>query len=57
MIGKQIKGTYFRGVLKYLHEKENSFLIGGNMVGKTPKVLAAEFQVAQQLNPRLRSEV
>ncbi len=57
MIGKQIKGTYFRGVLKYLHEKENSFLIGGNMVGKTPKVLAAEFQVAQQLNPRLNKAV
>lgn len=57
MIGNQIKGTNFRGLLKYLHGKEKSALIGGNMVGKTPKQLAAEFQVARKLNPRLQKAV
>ena len=53
MIAKQIKGKSFRGVLNYLHEKEGSRLIAGNMGGKTPQTLSAEFAVSRQLNPRL----
>lgn len=57
MIGKQIKGKSFRGVLNYLHEKEGSRIIGGNMAGDTPRVMAAEFAVSRQLNPRLEKAV
>jgi len=57
MIGKQVKGKSFRGVLNYLHHKEQAQLIGGNMAGKTPRVLAAEFRVARELNPRLGKAV
>ncbi|MEO1299348.1 MAG: relaxase/mobilization nuclease domain-containing protein [Cyanobacteria bacterium J06636_16] len=57
MIGKQVKGKSFRGVLNYLHQKEQATLIGGNMVGKTPRSLAAEFSVSRDLNPRLQKAV
>lgn len=57
MIGKQIKGKSFRGVLNYLHYKEDSRIIGGNMAGDNPKVMAAEFAVSRQLNPRLEKAV
>lgn len=57
MIGKQIKGKSFRGVLNYLHYKEDSRIIGGNMAGDNPKVMAAEFAVSRQLNPRLQKAV
>ena len=57
MIAKQIKGKSFRGVLNYLHEKEGSRLIAGNMGGKTPQTLSAEFAVSRQLNPRLAKAV
>jgi Relaxase/Mobilisation nuclease domain len=57
MIGKQVKGKSFRGVLKYLHSKKESRLIAGNMGGKTPRTLSAEFAVSRQLNPRLSKAV
>jgi len=57
MIGKQVKGRSFRGVLNYLHEKEQARQIGGNMAGQHPRVLAAEFRVARDLNPRLQKAV
>jgi hypothetical protein len=57
MIGKQVKGQSFRGVLNYLHHKEHAQLIGGNMVGQTPRTLAAEFGVARALNPQLTKAV
>ena len=57
MIGKQIKGKSFRGLLNYLHEREGSRIIGGNMAGDTPRVMAAEFAVSRQLNPRLKKAV
>ena len=57
MIGKQVKGKSFRGVLNYLHSKQESRLIAGNMGGKTPRTLAAEFAVSRQLNPRLSKAV
>lgn len=57
MIGKQVKGKSFRGVLEYLHSKKESRLIAGNMGGKTPRTLSAEFAVSRQLNPRLSKAV
>ncbi|MEO1209733.1 MAG: relaxase/mobilization nuclease domain-containing protein [Cyanobacteria bacterium J06638_20] len=57
MIGKQVKGESFRGVLNYLHQKEKAQLIGGNMAGQTPRILAAEFGIARELNPRLNKAV
>ena len=57
MIGKQIKGKSFRGVLNYLHDKEQAQRIGGNMAGKTPRALAKEFRAARQLNPQLKKAV
>jgi hypothetical protein len=57
VIGKQVKGKSFRGVLNYLHSKEDSKLIGGNMFGKSPRTLAAEFKAARDLNPRLQKAV
>jgi hypothetical protein len=57
MIGKQVKGTSFRGVLNYLHHKDGAEQIGGNMVGNDPRSLAAEFRVSRELNPRLNKAV
>jgi len=57
MIGKIVKGNYFRGVLDYLANKKQSKLIGGNMSGTTPKDLAAEFSLSRQLNYRLKQIV
>lgn len=53
MIGKQKKGKGFRGVLQYALEKEGATLIGGNMLGTTPRDLAHEFGISRQLKPRL----
>ncbi|NER27630.1 MAG: relaxase/mobilization nuclease domain-containing protein [Symploca sp. SIO1C4] len=57
MIGKQIKGRGFRGLLNYLTSKEGAELIGGNMVGTTPRELAAEFRFSRRLNPNLSRAV
>lgn len=57
MIGKIVQGTSFRGLLNYLHSKEEARCIGGNMVGETPRELAAEFRVARELNRRLKKAV
>lgn len=57
MIGKQVKGKGFRGVLNYLHDHEQSRIIGGNMAGDTPRIMSAEFAVARQLNPQLEKAV
>ncbi len=57
MIGKQIKGRSFSGLLNYLSAKEGAQLIGGNMAGSNPLQLTAEFRVSCQLNPRLQRVV
>ncbi|KAM3099276.1 relaxase/mobilization nuclease domain-containing protein [Phormidesmis sp. 146-12] len=57
MIGKIVQGKSFRGLLNYLHNKEFAQQIGGNMVGETPRELAAEFRVARELNLRLKKAV
>ena len=57
MIGKQIKGTGFRGCLNYVLGKKDAALIGGTMCGQTPEELAAEFAIARQLKPNLKVAV
>ncbi|MGG6268997.1 relaxase/mobilization nuclease domain-containing protein [Leptolyngbya sp. AN03gr2] len=57
MIGKIVQGKSFRGLLNYLHGKEEAQWIGGNMAGETPRELAAEFRVARTLNRRLKKAV
>jgi hypothetical protein len=57
MIGKQVKGSSFSGVLNYLHHKAEAKRIGGNMAGETPRQLAGEFRHAIRLNPDLKSPV
>jgi hypothetical protein len=57
MIGKQIKGTGFRGCLNYVLGKKDAVLIGGTMCGQTPEELAAEFGIARQLRPNLKVAV
>ncbi|MEG3845388.1 relaxase/mobilization nuclease domain-containing protein [Microcoleus sp. herbarium13] len=57
MIGKQIKGTGFRGCLNYVLGKKHAALIGGTMCGQTPEELAAEFAIARQLRPNLKVAV
>jgi len=57
MIGKQIKGTGFRGCLNYVLGKKDATLIGGTMCGQTPEELAAEFAIARQLRPNLKVAV
>lgn len=57
MIGKQVKGRSFRGVLNYIDGKVGAQRIGGNMVGKTRSQLAAEFACSQQLNSTLQRAV
>lgn len=57
MIGKQVKGRGFRGVLNYLFDKEGAELIGGNMVGENPRELGAEFRFSRALNPKVERAV
>ncbi len=57
MIGKQLKGRGFRGLLNYLEEKEEAELIGGNMIGENARELAAEFRFIRQLNHRVERPV
>ena len=57
MIGKQTKGRSFRGALNYLLGKERAEIIGGNMVGATPRDLAAEFGAVRALRPNLERSV
>jgi hypothetical protein len=57
MIGKQIKGTGFRGCLNYVLGKKDATLIGGTMCGQTPEELAAEEAIARQLRPNLKVAV
>lgn len=48
MIAKIKRGNGFRGVLDYALEKEGGLLIGGNMLGQTPRELSSEFRIARE---------
>jgi hypothetical protein len=53
MIAKQVQGRDFRGVLDYVSGKKGAKLIGGNVVGKDPATIAAEFRAASDLRRKL----
>ena len=53
MIGKITKGNGFAGVCSYILDKDEAWLIGGNMASTTPRQLAAEFRVFSQKNIRV----
>lgn len=57
MIGKQIKGKSFGGLLKYVLSKENAKVVGKNMLGETAQELSAEFAEARKLRPQLEKAV
>jgi hypothetical protein len=57
MIGKITKGNGFTGVCKYVLDKDEARLIGGNMASTTPRQLAAEFRVFSQKNQRVQLPV
>ena len=57
MIGKQIKGRSFRGVLNYLEQSEGAEIIAGNMSGRNAIELSKEFRLSRQLNPEVERAV
>jgi len=63
MIQKAHIGRGFRGVLNYVFSEsterghETARILDGNMAGRTPRELAAEFGVFRQLNPDLTRAV
>lgn len=60
MIGKQIKGTSFRGVLNYMEGKVNEGvgkLIDSNMMNDNARNLANEFGIIRSLKPNIKKAV
>lgn len=57
MVGKQVKGRRFCGVLNYVLNPEKGMLIGSNMDGLTARELAREFAESRKLNPDLKRPV
>ena len=57
MIGRQIKGRGFRGLLAYLHGKAGAEIVAGPMDGRTPRELAREFGAVRRLRPNLSRAV
>ena len=60
MIGKQIKGASFRGVLNYMEAKVNEGvgqLIDSNMMNITARGLSKEFGFVRSLKPNLKNAV
>lgn len=57
MIGRQIKGRGFRGLLAYLHGKPDAERIAGNLDGVLPREMAREFAEVRQLRPRVSRAV
>ncbi len=57
LIAKQIKGSGFRGLLNYVEGKEDARRIGGNMVGRNARELAAEFKLSWKLSARVKKPV
>lgn len=57
MIAKIVKGKGFRGALNYLFRDDRATIIGGNLSGRTPRELAAEFGQFRKLRPGLAKAV
>lgn len=52
MKAKVNRGSGFRGLLNYaLSERKRPLIVGGNMSGKTPRILAAEFGICRAIRP------
>jgi len=57
VIAKIVKGKGFRGALNYLFRDDRATIIGGNLSGRTPRELAAEFGQFRKLRPGLAKAV
>lgn len=57
MIGRQIKGRGFRGLVEYLAGKEGASILAGNLLTKTPREIASELEQVRSLRPTLRRAV
>lgn len=51
------RGTGFRGVLEYLFEEGKAEIVGGNVVGQTPRELAKEFGISRKMRPEIEKPV
>ncbi len=54
MIAKTKANKSFRGTTKYVLEKENAKIIGGNMYGTSTNELVEQFALSAHLNPQLK---
>ncbi len=54
MIAKTKANSSFRGTTKYVIEKAQAKIIGGNMIGQTTNQLVAQFMVSRNLNPKVK---
>ncbi|BAY95898.1 MULTISPECIES: relaxase/mobilization nuclease domain-containing protein [unclassified Tolypothrix] len=54
MITKVQANKSFRGTTKYVLEKEQAQIIGGNMYGSTTDKLVEQFTLSAHLNPQLK---
>jgi hypothetical protein len=57
VIAKIVKGKGFRGALNYLFRDGRATIIGGNLSGRIPRELAAEFGQFRKLRPGLAKAV
>lgn len=58
MKAKVNRGSGFRGLLNYaLSEGKRPLIVGGNMSGKTPRILAAEFGICRAIRPDIERPV
>ena len=53
MIGKQIKGSGFKGTLSYVLSKEGAEFVTSNMLSETAEELSSEFSASRSLRPNL----
>jgi hypothetical protein len=51
------RGSGFRGCADYLFDHDGGRVVGGNMVGTTPRALAAEFGVTRRQRPDIAKPV
>jgi hypothetical protein len=54
MIAKTKANKSFRGTTKYVVEKAQAHMIGGNMIGTETDQLVAQFMVSRNLNPKVK---
>ncbi|NJM86145.1 MAG: relaxase/mobilization nuclease domain-containing protein [Hydrococcus sp. RU_2_2] len=54
MIAKTKANKSFRGTTKYVVEKAQASIIGGNMIGTETDQLVAQFMISKNLNPKVK---